>query len=187
MSSVLQLQLLRALRHTSLPLLIGLLPHCVASSQEQPTPCPVCCPSQEAEVSQEYPREGGGVYEQRRVDLAIFRALPASTWGHCSQVLCFTIVWDTPEKEKIAKWSPAPASILEGFNEIYVVYGPPKPYKTREKRQSCQIDPCLPPYREYPREGGGVRGSVSRGVPGKPFEKVSRTLDSFPEGLRHTN
>ena len=46
---------------------------------------------------------GGGAYEQRRVDLATFRALPASTWGHCSQVLCFTIVWDTPEKEKVAK------------------------------------------------------------------------------------
>ena len=58
-------------------------------------------------------------YEQRRVDLATFRALPgASTWGHCSQVLCFTIVWDTHEREKVAKWSPAPASILEGFNEI---------------------------------------------------------------------
>ena len=86
------------------------------------------------------------VYEQRRVDLATFRALPASTWGHCPQVLCFTLVWDTPDKEKVAKWSSAPASILEGFNEIYVVYGPKKPYKTREKRQSCQIDPCLPPY-----------------------------------------
>ena len=86
------------------------------------------------------------VYEQRRVDLATFRALPASTWGHCSQVLCFTIVWDTPAKEKVAKWSPAPASILEGFNESYVVYRPKKPCKTREKRQSCQIDPCLPPY-----------------------------------------
>ena len=31
----------------------------------------------------------------------------------------FTIVWDTPGKEeKVAKWSSAPASILEGFNEI---------------------------------------------------------------------
>ena len=60
--------------------------------------------------------EGGGdVYEQRRVDLATFRAVPASTWGHCPQVLLFTIVWDTPEKEKVAKWSSAPASILEGF------------------------------------------------------------------------
>ena len=86
------------------------------------------------------------VYEQRRVDLAIFRAVPASTWGHCPQVLCFTTVWDTPGKEKVAKWSAAPASILEGFNEIYAVYGPKKPCKTRGKRQSCQIDPCLPPY-----------------------------------------
>ena len=94
---------------------------------------------------------GGGVCEQRRVDLATFRALPASTWDTVPKCyVFFSIVWDTPEKEKVAKWSSAPASILEGFNEIYVVYGPKKPYKTREKRQSCQIDPCLPPY------GGGV-------------------------------
>ena len=33
-------------------------------------------------------------------------------------MLLFTIVWDTPGKEKIAKWSSAPAIILEGFNEI---------------------------------------------------------------------
>ena len=59
--------------------------------------------------------KGGGVYEQRRVDLATFRAVPASTWD-CPQVLSFTIVWDTPGKEKVAKWSSAPASILEGFN-----------------------------------------------------------------------
>ena len=89
---------------------------------------------------------GGGVYEQRRVDLATFRAVPASTWEHCPQVLVFTIVWDSPGKERVAKWSSAPP----GFNEIYAVCGPKKPYKTREKRQSCQIDPCLPPC------GGGV-------------------------------
>ena len=98
----------------------------------------------------------------RRVDLAAFRALPASTWGHCSQVLCFTIVWDTPEKEKVAKWSLAPANTLEGFNEIYVVYGPKKPYKTWEKRQSCQIDPCLPPYRASPFLGRGLGGRMAR-------------------------
>ena len=91
--------------------------------------------------------KGEGVYEQRRVDLATFRAVPASTWGHCPRVLLITIVWDTPEKEKVAKWSSAPASILEGFSEICTVHGPKKPYKTREKRQSCQIDPCLPPYK----------------------------------------
>ena len=56
-------------------------------------------------------------YEQRRVDLATLRAVPASTWGHCPQVLFFyTIVCDNPGKGKVAKWSSAPASILEGFN-----------------------------------------------------------------------
>ena len=57
-------------------------------------------------------------YEQTQVDLATFRAVKTSTWGHCPQVLVFTIVWDTPGKEKVAKWSSAPASILEDFNEI---------------------------------------------------------------------
>ena len=33
-------------------------------------------------------------------------------------MLLFTIVWDTPGKEKIAKWSSAPASVLEDFHEI---------------------------------------------------------------------
>ena len=55
--------------------------------------------------------KGTLVYEQRRVDLATFRAVPASTWEHCPQVLCFTLVWDTPEKEEVAKWSSASASI----------------------------------------------------------------------------
>ena len=41
-------------------------------------------------------------YAQRRVDLATFRAGPASTWGHCPQLLSFAIVWDTPGKEKVA-------------------------------------------------------------------------------------
>ena len=34
------------------------------------------------------------------------------------QCYFLTIVWDTLEKEKVAKWSSAPASILEGFNQI---------------------------------------------------------------------
>ena len=33
-------------------------------------------------------------------------------------MLFFTIVCDTAGKEKVAKWSSAPASILEGFNEM---------------------------------------------------------------------
>ena len=50
----------------------------------------------------------GAVYEQRRVDLATFRAVPASTWGHCPQALLFTIVWDTPGKEKLPNCLPPP-------------------------------------------------------------------------------
>ena len=33
-------------------------------------------------------------------------------------MLLFAMVWDTPGKEKVAKWSSSPASTLEGFNEI---------------------------------------------------------------------
>ena len=83
--------------------------------------------------------------------------MPASTWGHCPQVLCFTTVWDTPGKGKVAKWSSAPASILRGFSEIYAVYGPKKPCKTQGKCQSCQIDPCLPPYTPPPTPIGGTK------------------------------
>ena len=125
-------------------------------------------------------KEGHPVYEQRRVDLATFRALPASTWRHCSQVLCFTIVWDTPEKEKVAKWSPAPASILEGFNEIYVVYGPKKPYKTREKRQSCQIDPCLPPPPQQ-----FTYGVLRKGVIAESFLQISAKFPQAFLGSQH--
>ena len=98
--------------------------------------------------------KGTTVYEQRRVDLATFRALPASTWGHCSQVLCFTIVWDTHEKEKVAKWSPAPASILEGFNEIYVVYGPKKPLQNTGKTPILPNRPVFaPPTGHHLKQG----------------------------------
>ena len=40
-----------------------------------------------------------------------------SHWAakHCPQVLFFLIkAWDTPGKEKIAKWPSAPAGVLEG-------------------------------------------------------------------------
>ena len=74
-------------------------------------------------------------------------------------MLVFTLLWDAPGKEKVANRSSAPASILKGFNEIYAVCGPKKPYKTRENRQSCQIDPCLPPYRVTIEGHNPPRGS----------------------------
>ena len=33
------------------------------------------------------------VYEQSRSYLVFFHALPASTWGHYSQTLIFTLIW----------------------------------------------------------------------------------------------
>ena len=36
--------------------------------------------------------------------------------GHTVPKCYFSIVWDTPGKERVAKRSSAPASILEGFN-----------------------------------------------------------------------
>ena len=89
--------------------------------------------------------EGWGAYGQRRVDLATFRAVPASSWGHCPQVLVFTIAWDTPGKEKVAKWSSAPASILKGLNEIYAVYGPKKPIYNTGKTPKLPNRPVFAP------------------------------------------
>ena len=100
---------------------------------------------------------GGGVYEQRRVDL------------------------DTPEKDKVAKWSSAPASILEGFNEIYAVYGPKKPYKTRGKTPKLPNRPVFTP----PRGGGGraFNGKSQQGGGGFPEgERISREGEGFQEG-----
>ena len=108
-------------------------------------------------------------YEQRQLDLATFRAVPA----HCPQVLLFIIVWDTPGKEKVAKWSSAPASMLEGFNEIYAVYGPPKPYKTREKRQSKSTRVC--PLQITPRAGKKFqRGTASSRDPSPLLHSLGR-------------
>ena len=61
--------------------------------------------------------KGPLAYEQRRVDLQLF-VLCLLALGDTAppQVLCFTIVWDTLGKEKVAKWSSAPASILEDFS-----------------------------------------------------------------------
>ena len=38
-----------------------------------------------------------------------------------------------------------------------------KPYKTRGKRQSCQIDPCLPPYRVTLHDQGNPSRSSTLG------------------------
>ena len=51
------------------------------------------------------------------------RALPASIWGHCSQILVFT-----------STWGPA-----------FGYFGSPKHCKTRENAK-WQIDPALPPH-----------------------------------------
>ena len=42
--------------------------------------------------------EGGDVYGQNGVNLSFFRALFASIWGHCSQVLVSTGMWGTQKK-----------------------------------------------------------------------------------------
>ena len=56
-----------------------------------------------------------------------------------------TIVGDTPGKEKVAKWSSAPASILEGFNEIEGQ----KTFQNWYKKHNCAKS-----TRVYPPMGG---------------------------------
>ena len=80
------------------------------------------------------------VYEQRRVDLATFRAVPASAWGHCPQVLLFTIVWDTPGKEKVAKWS--------AFRGFSLDRGSKNPSKLGQKRNFAKSTRVHPPTGE---------------------------------------
>ena len=53
--------------------------------------------------------------------------------GTLSPSAIFTLVWDTPGKEKIAKWSSAPASMLEGFNQI----------EGQKPFQNCPKDPSV--------------------------------------------
>ena len=67
----------------------------------------------------EFPGEGVNAHGQTRVDLATSRAVPARTWGHCPQVLLFTVVWDTLERKKLPNGllPPSPHTVvLEGFN-----------------------------------------------------------------------
>ena len=37
---------------------------------------------------------------------AFFRALPASIWGHCLQVLVFISIWETPQNAKSTPFYP---------------------------------------------------------------------------------
>ena len=46
---------------------------------------------------------------------AFFRALPASMWGHCLQVLVFTSIWETPQNAKSTPFYPC----TWGFPGIY--------------------------------------------------------------------
>ena len=39
--------------------------------------------------------KSGPIKEQNGVDLSFSRALPASIWGQCSQILVFTSTWGT--------------------------------------------------------------------------------------------
>ena len=48
-----------------------------------------------------------------------------------------TIVWETPAKEKVAKWSPVPASILEGFGFLRFP-APSKTWSLQEKERICE-------------------------------------------------
>ena len=70
------------------------------------------------------------------------RALPASIWGHCSQVLVFTSIWGT---QKGVWWWHFSCCFFPAFGYV----GTPKHYKTRENAK-WQIDPVLPSHLYIP-------------------------------------
>ena len=59
-----------------------------------------------------------------------------STWIHCSQMLYFQQFLSTAIEPKVAKWTCF-CPLKNDKNAI-----------NKGKRQSCQIDPCLPPHRK---------------------------------------
>ena len=67
------------------------------------------------------------------------RALSASIWGHCSQVLVFTSIWR--HKKGVWEWHFSCC-----FSQHLGILGPPKHCKTRENGK-WQIDPALPLHR----------------------------------------
>ena len=98
--------------------------------------------------------EGEIAYEQKRVDLATFPAVPASTWGHCPQVLIFTTVWDTPGKEKVAKWTSAPTSPYNHFRGFYLDRGSKNLSRLAKKHNFAKSTCVYPPPEGEIREGG---------------------------------
>ena len=81
----------------------------------------------------------GPLYMGKKGSICHFpRALPASIWGHCSQVLVFTSTWGTRKggltMTRFVLFFPASGHL-----------GSPKCCKTRETRK-WQIDPFLPSH-----------------------------------------
>ena len=72
---------------------------------------PLACRSASAKNAMACPGSSVGpskerqtVDEQSRSYLAFFRALPASTWGHYTQTLIFTVTWGHPKTLKNASF-----------------------------------------------------------------------------------
>ena len=66
------------------------------------------------------------------------RALPASIWGHCSEVLFFTSIWGA--QKGVWQWHFSCC-----FSQHLGILEPPNHCQTRENAK-WQIDPFLPPH-----------------------------------------
>ena len=101
------------------------------------------------------------------------RALPASIWGHCSQVLVFTRVWGTQKERAGAvfpsiwvSWDPDTlqnkGKTLNDKSTLF--YPPPHP------RFSIKIDPPRPPpripptFHRPPKQKYGITRHVRQGI-----------------------
>ena len=86
------------------------------------------------------------VYEQRWVDLATFRAVPASTWGHCPQVLAVLLQFGTLlEKEKLPNGLLPPPAFQRVLMRFTPFTGPENPVKHGENAKVAKSTRVCPP------------------------------------------
>ena len=82
------------------------------------------------------------VYGQDGVDLSFPRALPASIWGNCSQVLVFTSIWGTQKRV----WQRHFRAV---FPSIWVSWDPQTPQNKGKRKMTNR--PCFtPPPMPWP-------------------------------------
>ena len=114
------------------------------------------------------------------------RALPASIWGHCSQILIFTSIWGT--QTWVWQWHFSCC-----FSQHLVILGPPKHCKTRGKRKMTNRPCFTPPHgppSHYPSRSLSLWGPTRAGGGGvffpSSFMFVPKALDTTTPSLHRT-